>query len=490
MTKDDVFFLEFNPRYQASSFLINMALKNNSTFSLSRMNIMAFNGDLNIPLDIDSLEIPYSYYKYLFTSDSRHIYYVYYNATPNDYIQEIITDGWQPNIPTEIDAYCFSIIFHTNIASINPDYHCDIYPNINGQVNFLNAYLHTDIGLKIALLNQGCVIRENAMNYLATKGIVKKAVFNSIDLRLSNGLPINAPINIKLSELSPFQIQCIDSKLQLFCYDEVISEIDIELQPKWIDYSTQNGIPYSRIAYLSTDRLRVKHVPVCVFKQNTETACKFCNLPEKSAPFKESDFKEVLDTLLVEPTFRHIMIGGGSGVPEDEADQIIKISKIIRIRNNKIPIYLMSLPPKNMAVLQQYKEAGITEVAFNIEIWDRERAKEIMPGKGYIPLSKYLDMLKKATSLWGTKGNVRTALIVGLDEIDNLFTAIKELSYNGIQPMLSVFRPIPSTKLEMLSPPDNQTLLHIFQEAQKICADNHISLGPSCKDCRNNMLAL
>lgn len=35
------------------------------------------------------------------------------------------------------------------------------------------------------------------------KGVIKKAVFSAIDFRTDNGLPLNVPINLKFTELSP-----------------------------------------------------------------------------------------------------------------------------------------------------------------------------------------------------------------------------------------------------------------------------------------------
>ncbi|KAI4449616.1 hypothetical protein C823_004145 [Eubacterium plexicaudatum ASF492] len=64
----------------------------------------------------------------------------------------------------------------------------------------------------------------------------------------------------------------------------------------------------------------------------------------------------------------------------------------------------MCLPPSEKSVLKEYKNAGVNEVAYNIEIWDREIAKKIMPGKGTIPLEHYMEILKESTKLWGHLG--------------------------------------------------------------------------------------
>lgn len=150
----------------------------------------------------------------------------------------------------------------------------------------------------------------------------------------------------------------------------------------------------------------------------------------------------------------------------------------------------MSLPPFRTDVLDSYKNAGINEIAFNIEIWDRELAQEIMPGKGQIQLETYLSVLKAATKLWGTTGNVRTALIVGLNSSETLLEGIQILCKNGIQPMLSVFRPMKNTKLESFVPLSNTALLSLYEEAENICQQYNLKLGPTCDACKNNMLAI
>lgn len=487
ITKNEIFFLEINPRYQASSFLINIALIEEGYPSLSQINLNVFQ-NISVNKNIEKIHVDYSFYKYIHHKDYKHTQYAYLQAKCCPYVYDIITDGWKIDMVTEEDAYCYSLIFSTNICSVIPNLQYNIYSNIHGEEEYLKYNINSDIGLKIALLNQGCIISQQVRTYLQTKGVLKKAVFSSIDFRLNNGLPINAPIDLKFVEFSPFSIQ-YNGNIELFYYNTKISNLSIETEPNWLHKDTTNGIPFRRIAYLSTDRLRLKHESVCVFKKMGK-GCFFCNIPSKSVTFTQADFKEVLDFLLYKPTFRHILIGGGSEDPAIESQNITYLAQEIRKRNKEIPIYLMSLPPSDLATLYLYEKAGINEVAFNIEIWDRSIAGKLMPGKAEIPLEKYIEVLKASTNIWGKTGNVRTALIVGLNQESELIKAIQYLCSLGIQPMLSVFRPMPGTKLENVVPPSNKVLLSIYRKANNICKSYHLELGPSCKECRNNMLAL
>ena len=231
VTETEIYFLEINPRYQASSFLINIALKEYNFPSLSQLNLSAFSNIKILNESIKNICINYSFYKYIFTEGMKHPDYVRKKVNKYSSIYQIITDGWTYSTAAENDAYCYSMIFKTNICSISPDFQCNVYSNISGEENYLHRNMNTDIGLKIALLNQGCNISEEASNYLKTKGVIKKAVFSAIDFRTDNGLPLNVPINLKFTELSPFSIQICNSELSLFYYNNNISKITIELEP-------------------------------------------------------------------------------------------------------------------------------------------------------------------------------------------------------------------------------------------------------------------
>ena len=488
---EQIYFQEINPRYQASSFLIDKGLKEYQLPSLTEMNINAFNNVPNISnFDSYDIHINNSFYKYLYVKEAKHLYYIEKIALQNEYVESVCFDGWNNSMQVEEDAYCYSIIFSTNITSPNMDGGYNIYSNITGEEEYLEKNLETQIGLKIALINQGCVIDENAIDFLRTQGILKKATFSAIDFRLSNGLHINAPVNLKFNDFSPFIINVAAAGvLTLKYYDIPIFNINIEMEPQWNNLVTKNGIPYGRIAYLSTDRLRIKHEPSCEFKK-AGVGCGFCSIPLSKISFDDVDIEEVINYLVPEPEYRHILIGGGSGEITQEYKHVLFVANLVRNANPNLPIYLMSIPPTNVQILQKYKEAGITEVAFNIEIWDRKLAEQIMPGKGKISLETYMNTLKASTKLWGTNGNVRTALIVGLNDQNLLIEGVKTLCKNGIQPMLSVFRPMPKTKMESLVPLSNSNLLDTYLVTQDICKKYGLTLGPSCDACKNNMLAI
>ena len=149
----------------------------------------------------------------------------------------------------------------------------------------------------------------------------------------------------------------------------------------------------------------------------------------------------------------------------------------------------MSLPPKDNGILSRLKKAGITEVAFNIEVFDRNKAKTIMPGKGKISMEQYLTSLRNATTIWEKKGKVRSLLIYGFDSDTVFLNGIETLCKNGIEPIISIFRPLYGSDFYYLNPPKTLDIINVYHRCKKIAAQYGLILGPDCPMCQNNTLS-
>lgn len=220
--------------------------------------------------------------------------------------------------------------------------------------------------------------------------------------------------------------------------------------------------------------------------------CLFCpgnGVSASNDTYTLSDIMEVIDYCIQNEEFRHILIGGGSANPSTDDNKILPVIKYIRSKTDK-PIYLMSLPPNDIFYVDKYVEAGVDEIAFNLELFDRQLALEYMPGKGKISLNEYVSKLERAASLIPKTGNVRTMLMVGLEKTENTLAAIHFLTEKGIQPMISIFRPTPNCRLSYIVQPSNEELYNLFIEAEKICNLHKLSLGPTCPSCQNNTLSI
>jgi biotin synthase-related radical SAM superfamily protein len=480
---DILYFLEVNPRFQASTSLLNKALIAQGLSTVQEMNLEAFKNEM-FSCKIPNINIRYSNFCY----DSNNIVAKHIlNCCKDNVSVDLDLDGYDGRSEDE-NVYQFRVNFPYNIASVNPDGYVNIHDNILGSLPIQNVFTQrTIMQIKIELLNQGIVIKPTAMDYINQMGIIRSGVFDSVDITIFGNVKINCPYKIKLSEFSPYNIDIDNNILLLKRYEQTISIISIDLADNLSNCKTSNNIEYHTIATLAADRVRINHTNICRFKLNV-CSCAFCNLPEYNATYHFEDICEVIDDYLKNSDFKHFLIGGGSCNGSIEIKRIIKIAKYIKQNCNK-PIYVMCLPPKNHKLVEMLYEAEINEIAFNIEIFDRKIARQIMPGKGLIPLQRYYNRLRQAVNLWGRNGNVKSLIILGLEPQKSLMQGIETLCNMGVQPVLSAFRPLKGTLFEEVIPMSTNRILDIYFQAEKICNKNELYLGPSCFQCQNNTVS-
>lgn len=496
--KNNIFCCEINPRFQASSLLLDQYLQTKKSVSdyeagsCFEINEMAFKGCMTTTLTYEDI-IEYSCYYYY--KDNSNIDYIeskykLYKSIRKDV--DVLGDGVKryfygtksnsEQYQIKGNSYLFRVIFHHRISQISPEGKLWVNNNIP-----IDKVPDSSAKVKIGLLNQGVRISPFIRK-------VKTGVYESIDIKVSekslvaSDLQINCACGIHLSQYSPYIIKKKKEKEVLYYYNDRIA--DIEIEKNRLNRLSERS---QKILYLATDRLRIKTITGCENK-SIGKGCEFCNLPSSTHRFSLDEIKQSLNELKSKQiSFRHILIGGGSCLDSNIWDTIIEICRWLKsddfYKNKPVSIMTM-LPPKEK--LSQLKDAGVEEVAFNMEIANDELASALMPGKRNQDKRAYYDVLKEAVSVFGTR-NVRSALLVGVDKEKELYDEIITLAGLGVLPCLSAFRALPNTRFEQQLGPSNQYLLKVYKTASNLLAqmEGEIKvLGPNCKDCQNNMLIL
>lgn len=490
-TSNDVYFSEINPRFQSSSFILNLALdESGQEYSLQHLHIDAFlNKKCSFHFDVP--EINYSFYKYTYSGAIKNeLRYLKVAAEGFDEVI-VVDDNLSNDIRLEDRTYIFKLIFKRNISAISGDYKLTIHQNlIIKQKDFESddpkMFMHE---LKIMLLLHGVALNSTSKNFLEKQGGINFEEFSALDLTLFGKYYINVPYMTDLTSLSPFHIDLCDETPYLFYFGKCITSVLIRKKDNIADKVSHNGLKYSDFTYKGQDRLRIYHRVGCYFKASSQ-GCGFCDLENDNRRLSFEDVTRAIDDYdKLSPEIRHYLIGGGSEPPQSDFGFICSIANYIKNKNGK-PIYLMSLPPMHNEILDNLKQSGITQVAFNIEIFDRDIAKKYMPGKGKIPLSRYISALSYAVKLWGSTGNVRTIFVVGLESTESLLKGIECVSRIGVAPILSLFRPVCETPLAHLLPPSEEEVLYIVKKAEQICQKNNVEMGPNCRYCEDNTLKI
>lgn len=488
-TDNCVYYSEINARFQSSTFILNKVLEINDV-SIQNLHYEAFcrkNCSYKAKLDIC---VPYSFYGYQYKQKlDKQLKFVHSAFIKNNF--EVYDDELNWEYRLEDYTYLFKTVFHQSIVSWEPNRKIRVPENIT--INYIDFCNMEDkeyfTWLKIALLNQGVSILPDALNYIESHNKINYKEFGAVDIKLANNLYINAPFQNRLSEISPFTIEMFSRYTYGLCYyGSKLIEISLRAEDSLSSKQTANGVPYENIAYLGNDRLRIYHRSGCYFKSINRGCC-FCDIDNLECAFNMEDIKEVLDAYQNCSQIKHFLIGGGSEIPSSNFSSIIEISTYIN-RVYKKPIYLMSLPPASLDILKQLYAAGITEVAFNIEIYNRTLATKYMPGKGKLSIKQYFTTLEHAVQIWGNHGAVRSIFIIGLEPQESLLEGIEEVCKRGISPILSLFKPIAGTTLEYIVPFTNAEVKKIYDQILKICEKYNVELGPQCPCCEDNTLKI
>ena len=488
---DRVFITEVNPRFQASTAVLNIALIEAGFPSIQLCNLGAFQNEFaQVPKGARDLAVNYSSYSYHNYFAQTEGNYILENAKSEPYVKRIDLDGYSPNDNLDNGIYMFRLIFSRNISGVNPagginlhELVCEPDQHIYKKICKLDL-----LAVKIALLSFGVKIDEPAKQWLVANGGIRPGNNNAVDLDVM-GIIINSPLDIDFITFTPFRIILLNQKLVLCYYSLKLCEVHVYPLDPLASKRTSRGVPYTTVAYLSTDRLRIHMTNECVYKA-TGKSCQFCNITPCEDPILIEDIREVVrDYIYHSPGATHFLVGGQSMGQAAGKRRIIEMVQAIRDYEKAKHIYVMALP-YDKPTIKSLVDAGINELSCNIEIFDDALARKYMPGKGEITRKKYYDVLSYARTLLPQKGSVRSMLILGLEPDKSFITGVEKLFSLGIQPIISLFRPLPNTPLERYIAPSLKYIYDMYIKLERIGKKYGMHLGPACVHCQNNTLSM
>jgi biotin synthase-related radical SAM superfamily protein len=165
--------------------------------------------------------------------------------------------------------------------------------------------------------------------------------------------------------------------------------------------------------------------------------CKFCSVPKFQGKIKT--LEEVLAIIeRVKNDGKLTTIAFTSGVattPEHEIDRVVEYVKAVK--KYHVPIGVAVYPTKDSS--QRLKDAGVTEVKYNVETMDKEIFERVCSGRKGHSLDFILTSLRDAVMVFG-KNRVSSNIIIGLGETDECVR--KGVEYLAKMGVIAVLRPI------------------------------------------------
>ncbi|MBI5375526.1 MAG: hypothetical protein HZA77_08830 [Candidatus Schekmanbacteria bacterium] len=345
------------------------------------------------------------------------------------------------------------------------------------------------LSIKIELYCNGVKLDEG-ISLETKKCIIPTRVYTNKRASLSNGKCFKLNINgyNTIANLAVRESFASNSPYTFFERDGkgYIAGKGFEIQaepiksPEWTEIEISAGKKVVHIMQQhSTHILGTALSNFCTYKIEGK-GCKFCALDAgHNYVFKKpEEIREVLTALKEKGILGKdiLEININSGVMENEevsAESYLEAIKTMKEVSN-LPVYAQ-LCPVDGKMIERLHDAGLDSISFNIEIYDETIRKEICPGKGEIPVSRYLESLSMASSIFG-KNQTSSWLIVGLESPESSIKGMEEIAKAGAIPHLTVFRPLEGTELAKIAPPDPQKIIRIYKELPRVL--NQYGLNP------------
>jgi len=194
--------------------------------------------------------------------------------------------------------------------------------------------------------------------------------------------------------------------------------------------------------------------------------CKFCVVGYIDTDSKKdpSEVAEVVACGVEEGSIKtHVALTSGA-LPRDEALKLLgETSKAIKDLVD-LPVSVNAEPPRKVENIEMLSSADT--VYFNLEIYDRTKRKEIMPGKSeYTP--EYYDRVFEECKEYFDENQIGSVLLAGLEDESTHIEGIEHLAKQGVIPVPIPLYPTFHTKIEKTHPPSEAKMKGIYLKTKE-----------------------
>ncbi len=272
-----------------------------------------------------------------------------------------------------------------------------------------------------------------------------------------NGITVMVPVHTAPAFDSPYVAEAPDATGQgRILRDGIgLGTISFPQRPRFYDLSTEDGIPYWKIAVLhGKDVLATTVLQSCIRYRSRTKTCQFCAIGQSLAAGRTIERKTPAQLAAVAKAaveldgVRHMVMTTGTPAGGDRGAAFLSDSAAAVKAAVDLPIQGQCEPPDDDAWFARMHDAGIDTLGMHLEAVTPSVRARVMPGKATVPLARYLDAFAAAVPVFG-RGQVSTYILAGLgDSAAAILDIAETLIELGVYPFVVPFVPISGTPLE------------------------------------------
>jgi radical SAM protein (TIGR04043 family) len=281
------------------------------------------------------------------------------------------------------------------------------------------------------------------------------------------GVPVTVPNGDAYAATTPYVLRQEGEGLAVYAEGERLASASSAGRPRYYDLTTDDGIPYWKIALLHLDSLASTVLQTCAYWGNDDQ-CQFCGIGlslkggRTIAKKRPEQLAEVAVAAKELDGAVDATLTTGSTYGRDRGALYVAACGRAIKEAAGLPVEVQFEPPADLDVINQVHDHGVDSVGIHVESFDPAVLARVAPAKARTGIEGYFEAWARAVSLFGP-GQVSTYVILGMGEDPALTVAgCKRAVDLGVYPFVVPLRPIAGSLMEDCLPPGSDYTESIY----------------------------
>jgi hypothetical protein len=353
----------------------------------------------------------------------------------------------------------------------------------------LKEQLYRELEIKNAASVEGIAVDPRIFKDLDLGGRYQEQVHTLFEMdhehhgEVSFPVGFSSPNGLKVpfswDSRSPYSIALEDGRYFLNDRGSRLFPVEFFERPAYYRLKTSDGTRMATVApYTREGAIIVAYSNECALKVKGED-CLFCNANATKDTYAEKEGvfwknpKQIGETVAAayREGARHVTLTGGFIPERREVDYYLDVAEAIQEATGLEDFNGTAVigAPRDLKVIDRYKEAGFRTIAINIECFNKNYFKTICPGKVSHcgPWEHWIEAIEYAASVFG-HGRVRTGIVAGIEPKQSTLEGVEFFASKGVITLTGAWCANPGSALEGHRTPEPAWHLDMAKKAATI----------------------
>jgi radical SAM protein (TIGR04043 family) len=303
-----------------------------------------------------------------------------------------------------------------------------------------------------------------------------------------DGVAATVPTDAPWVAASPYVLRAEDQDFGIYRDGERLAGATAGRRPRYYDLTTEDGIPYWKIALLHLDSLASTVLQTCAYWGNDDQ-CTFCGIGVSLASGRTVPRKQPAQLAEVAVAAKELdgavdatLTTGSTSAPDKGALYVGRCGAAVKEASG-LPVEVQFEPPADLDAIDAVADMGIDSVGIHVESFDPEVLARVAPAKARTGIEGYFAAWERAVARFG-EGQVSTYVILGMGEDPELTVeGCRRAVDMGVYPFVVPLRPIAGSLMEDWMPPPAEYVQGIYRRVAPYLAARGIGASGVAAGC-------